>query len=77
MTDSPAVINSQIAAVLSRTVNHTPADRRWALNDHLKGFRAIDLREVLAGEGIRFTGKPKRVEVVTEILDIFTSPEED
>jgi len=71
MTDSPAVISSQIASVLKRTANHTSADRRWALKDHIAGFRAVDLQAFLAEEGVRFTGQPKRAEVVGEILDTF------
>lgn len=69
-------ISSRIAAVLSRTANRTASDRRWNLKEALMAFRAVDLREFLAIEGVRFTGKPKRDEIVAEILDTFT-PEEN
>jgi len=71
MADSPAVISERIATVLARTADRTASDRRWNLKEGLMAFRAVDLQAFLAAEGVRFTGKPKRDEVVDEILDTF------
>jgi hypothetical protein len=75
MAVSPEKVGEAIAAQLSRSADRPAHDRRSDFADRLKAFTVAELRGFLAAEGIHFTGRPKRAEVVTEILDIFT-PEE-
>lgn len=72
MTRDPKAVAECISEQLARSATRDPADRRSDFNDMLKGFTVPELSDFLASEGIRFTGKPKRAEVVAELLDIYT-----